>query len=101
MTVHFQRGAREYMCWGTGLRGPRWSPTLRCASLFVHDGGVRTSGTKPYSIIDDKTGEELERVSTASSDDYEAMMAAKARAIELGLSPKKVNDYQLNNLRNS
>lgn len=70
------------------------------AGGYIHYEG-REGGVTTYSIIDDKTGEELERVSTASSDDYEAMMAAKARAIELGLSPKKVNDYQLNNLRNS
>ena len=70
------------------------------AGGYIHYEG-REGGVTTYSIIDDKTGNELERVSVAGQDDYEAMMAAKARAIELGLSPKKVNDYQLNNMRNS
>lgn len=43
-----------------------------------------------YSIIDDETGNELERVSVAGGDDSAAFMAARKRAIELGLSPKKV-----------
>ena len=70
------------------------------AGGYIHFEG-REGGVSTYSIIDDKTGDVLEKVSVASGNDYEAMMAAKVRAIELGLSPKKVNDYQLNNLRNS
>ncbi len=70
------------------------------AGGYIHFEG-REGGVSTYSILDDKTGEELERVSTASGDDYAAMIAAKERAIELGLSPKKINDYQLNNSRNN
>lgn len=70
------------------------------AGGYIHFEG-REGGVSTYSILSDETGEELERVSVASGDDYAAMIAAKERAIELGLSPKKINDYQLNNLRNS
>ena len=50
----------------------------------------REAGVTTYSIIDDETGEELERVSVAGGDDSAAFMAARKRAIELGLSPNKI-----------
>ena len=59
------------------------------ASGYIHYVG-REGGVTTYSIIDDETGEELERVSVAGGDDSAAFMAARKRAIELGLSPKKV-----------
>lgn len=59
------------------------------AGGYIHYEG-REEGVSTYSIIDDKTGEELKRVSVASGDDHAAFMAARKRAIELGLSPKKV-----------
>ncbi len=59
------------------------------AGGFIRYEG-REAGVSTYSIIDDATGEELERVSVASGDDSAAFMAARKRAIELGLSPKKV-----------
>lgn len=50
----------------------------------------RAAGVSTYSIIDDESGEVLEMVSVAGGDDSAAFMAARKRAIELGLSPKKV-----------
>jgi len=59
------------------------------AGGYIHYVG-RVDGVTTYSIIDDETGNELERVSVAGGDDSAAFMAARKRAIELGLSPKKV-----------
>lgn len=45
----------------------------------------------PYAVGAITTaGEELERVSVAGGDDSAAFMAARKRAIELGLSPQKI-----------